>query len=261
MPGLRVSGAAALAVLIMLVTAIANTAAAQTNLVQNGTFAITGGTTSFQFGTYNGYSSSQALGETLAGWSSTGYNFVFLPTSTVATGTYGSLSLYSSVTTPSNSFNNASPTGGNFIAADGDYGTTAITQTINGLTVGQTYAVSFAWAGAQQTGYTGATTEQWDVTLGNSATQSTQVINIPSQGFSGWMNQTFNYVATSSSEVLSFLANGTPAGVPPFALLANVKVTQVPEPASMAVLLTGVAGLIGGTRRRRGRSASIAATG
>ena len=233
--------------LASFLAAFVHSALAQTNLVQNGSFAITGGNTSFQFGTYNGYAPT----ETLAGWSSAGYNFAFLPTSTVATGTYGNLSLYSTTTTPSNSFNNASPTGGNFIGADGAYGTAPITQTINGLATGATYAVSFAWAAAQQTGFTGATTEQWKVTLGSS-TQNTNVVGIASTGFSGWMNQTFNFVATSSSEVLSFLANGTPTGVPPFALLSNVSLTKVPEPASATLMITAVVGLIGIARRRRG---------
>jgi hypothetical protein len=236
--------------------AFGHAAMAQTNLVQNGSFAVTGGNTSFQFGTNNSYVST----ETLANWSSVGYNFVFLPTSTVATGTYGNLSLYSATTSPSNSFNNASPTGGNFIGADGAYGTAAITQTINGLAVGSNYAVSFAWAAAQQTGFTGATTEQWQVTLGTS-THSTSVVGIGTNGFSGWMNQTFNFVATSSSEVLSFLANGTPAGVPPFALLANVSLTKVPEPASVTLMITGIAGLIGIARRRRSVQKSAAQAG
>jgi len=228
----------------------AHSAMAQ-NLVQNGTFAVTGGSQSFQFGTYGGYTPT----ETLAGWTTTGYNFVFLPTSTVAVGAYGNLSLYSATTTPSNSFNNASPTGGNFIGDDGAYGVAAVSQTIGSLKTGSTYAVSFVWAAAQQTGFTGATTEQWQVSLGSSQ-QSTQVVGIPSTGFSGWMSTTFNFVATSSSEVLSFLANGTPTGVPPFALLSNVSLTQVPEPASAALMLTAVAALAGIARRRPGGSKS-----
>lgn len=248
----RVQHAAGLAVFATVLAIFAHSAMAQTNLVQNGSFAVTGGTTSFQFGTYGGYAPT----ETLANWTSTGYNYVFLPTSTVATGVYGNLSLYSATTTPSNSFNNASPTGGNFVGADGAYGVAPISQTINGLTTGSTYAVSFAWAGAQQTGYTGATTEQWLVTLGTSRL-STNVVSMPSTGFSGWMNQTFNFVATSSSEALSFLANGTPTGVPPFALLSNVSMTKVPEPASATLLFTALAGLIG-IARRRGASGKAA---
>ncbi len=237
-------------VLVAAAVAAPRPAAAQTNLVTNGSFAITGGSTSFQFGTYGGYNSAPLA---LPGWSSpAGYNYVFLPTSTSATGNYGSLSLWSpaSATPSANGFTNASPTGGNFIAADSAFGTAAITQTISGLVVGATYAVSFAWAGAQQYSFDGATTDKWSVTFG-ATTQSTSVINVANHGFSGWMNETFNYVATSTSQVLSFLAAGTPSGVPPFALLANVSVTQVPEPPTAPIMLAAMLGLVGLAWRRR----------
>jgi hypothetical protein len=222
---------------------------AQTNLVTNGSFAVTGGTTSFQFGTYGPYTPT----ETLAGWASpNGYNYVFLPTSTAATGYYGSLSLWSSTSTGSpNTFNNASPTGGNFVAADSDYGTQPITQTISGLKVGDHYSLSFAWAGAQQSGFTGATTDSWGVSLG-SQTFNTATINLPSEGFSGWMNQTFHFTATSTSEVLSFLASGSPA-IPPFALLANVSLIDIPEPGSATIFALAFAGLAGIAQSRRRR--------
>jgi len=227
------------------------------NLVTNGNFSSfsTTVTQSFQFGTYGPYTPSA----TLTGWASAGYNYVFLPSSTTATGYYGNLSLWSPATGASNGFTNASPTGGNFVAADSDYGTLAITQTINGLVVGRTYTLSFAWAGAQQSGFTGATQDAWQVTLG-STMQQTATVNVASQGFSGWMNQTFNYVATSTSEVLSFLAVGSPA-IPPFALLANVSLVAAPEPSGAAALLSGMAGLLGlagyrGRRRRAGASRS-----
>lgn len=101
--------------------------------------------------------------------------------------------------------------------------------------------MSFAWAGAQEYARNVPSTAQWKVSLG-ATTQSTAVVNVASHGFSGWMNQTFTYVATGSSQVLSFLANGTPTGSPPFALLANVSVTQVPEPAAMPVMLVALQG-------------------
>jgi hypothetical protein len=252
-------GAATLTLATLVLATFANGAMAQTNLVQNGNFAISGGTTSFQFGlTGGGYSPT----ESLADWTSTGYNFVFLPTSTVANGSSGTLTLWSPVSSPAsgNGFTNASPTGGNFVAADSDYETEAISQTITGLTVGKTYAVSFAWAGAQQEGpsYISPTTDQWSVTLGGSGTQSTPVLDVTGKGFSGWMTETFDYVATSSTEVLSFLASGTPAGQPPFALLANVSMTQVPEPASLMVMGTGLAGLLVLATRRRIRPKATA---
>ena len=240
--------------LVVFCIAVTGPAKAQTNLVTNGNFATPGVTTSFQFGTYNSYTPPQAL----SGWTSTGYNFVFLPTSTVATGVYGNLSLWSPVSsTPSaNGFTNASPTGGNFVGADGAYGQANISQTINGLTVGNEYAVSFAWAGAQQSGYTAVngTTENWQVTFGTQA-QTTATVSVPNKGFSGWINQTFDFVATNTSETLSFFATGTPSGVPPFALLANVSVTAAPEPASLAIMLTGVVGLIVFARQRHGSGA------
>lgn len=222
------------------------------NLVQNSTFQVTGGTTSFQFGTFNGFTSS----ESLAGWASTGYNFVFLPGSPSGVGTFNGGNVSFNMV---NGFTGASPTGGNFLALDSDTGssnpggTAPVTQTIHGLTAGTKYTLSFAWAGAQQTGFTGATTDNLTVSLGSS-TQTTQTINVASQGFSGWLNQTFSFVATSSSEVLSFLAGGSPA-VPPFVLLANVSLTAAPEPAGAAVLLTGLAALAGLTAKRRRRLA------
>jgi hypothetical protein len=222
------------------------------NLVTNGNFTQFSSTpsSSFQFGTA-GYTPPQ----TLTDWSSTGYNFVFLPTSTSATGEYGALSLWSPVTGSNNGFTNASPTGGNFVAADGDYQTEAVTQQINGLTVGRQYTLSFAWAAAQQSGFTGNVNESWNVSLG-SASQSTATYALPSEGFSGWMNQTMTFVATNTSEELSFLAvSDTP--VPPFLLLANVSL--VPEPAGILPLLAGVAGLGAVAWRRRRTQQMIAA--
>lgn len=114
-----------------------------------------------------------------------------------------------------------------------------LSQTIDGLTVGKQYAVSFWWAGAQQAGFYSPTTEQWVVSLGDQ-TIATPTVNNVSQGFTGWAYQTFNYTATSSSELLSFLAVGTPSGVPPFSLLDGVTVQQVPEPAAWTLLMAGL---------------------
>ena len=250
--------ASAVVSLVTFLLVAAQPALAQTDFVKNGNFAVTGGNTSFQFGTYGPYTPT----ETLANWSSpNGYNFVCLPTSTVATSVYGNLSLWSPVSSPAsaNGFNNAGPTGGNFIGADAAFGQAAISQTITGLTVGKTYKLSFAWAGAQQSGFTAVngTTENWAVTFAG-VTQTTPTITVANMGFSGWMNQTFNFVATSATDTLSFFATGTPTGVPPFALLATVSMVQVqvPEPASMAILLTGIAGLAGLVRGRRGPAAA-----
>ncbi len=242
--------------LAMLALCCPQDAMAATNLITNGSFAITGGSQSFQFGTYNNYTpTGNSAGESVAGWATTSYGFIFTPTDTVADSTYGqnNVQLYSATTTPSNSFNNASPTGGNFLAEDSDYGTSAITQTVNGLTLGKSYTLTFSWAGAQQTGYSGTSTDLWQVTLGGSPMQSTSVISVPSQGFTGWQTATMTFVATATgSATLSFLAVGTPPNnVPAFALLANVSLVAAPEPTGLAVLAVGMLGMVGLARRRR----------
>jgi hypothetical protein len=266
-----VRGGAILVLSFFSLSVFAAAAQAQTNLIQNGTFsqAVIGGTTqaaeAAEFGSKNnGFTPSQ----TLVGWTTAGYNFVFLPGTADTTGATGQATV--KLWGPANNGTNAallpqsSPTGGNYIAADGAYEISAITQTINGLTAGQTYAVSFAWAGAQQYSFSGPTSDEWTVSLGTvSATnpsQTTSLLSLPTEGASGWMDQTFDFVATSSSEVLSFLATGTPSGQPPFALLANVSMTQVPEPSTWALMLTGLVGLIGIVRMRGGPGSAIRGT-
>lgn len=190
---------------------------------------------------------------TATGWKSGGYNFVFngaTAASVGAVGDSGTVKLWGPASGSNNGLT-SSPTGGNFLAADGAYGVAPITQMINGLVIGQQYDLSFYWAGAQQSGYNGANTENWTATLGNQGfTTATYKNN--SHGFSGWMQQTFTYTATSTSELLSFLATGTPSGVPPFSLLDGVSLTaKVPEPSSVALLLAGLAMLTIGARARR----------
>lgn len=130
-----------------------------------------------------------------------------------------------------------SPDGGNFVADDGEVGFGApFWQTINGLTPGQFYILSFYQAGAQQLGSSGATTEQWEVTFGSS-TQYSALMNTPSQGFAPWNLQTMTFQATSASEVLTFLAVGTPYGAPPVSLIDGITLVGTPEPSSLYTAL------------------------
>jgi hypothetical protein len=64
----------------------------------------------------------------------------------------------------------------------------------------------------------------------------------PSNGFTGWRYTTLIFTATSTSEVLSFLAVGTPSGEPPFSLLDGVSMV-VPEPGSLTLMLGSMIGL------------------
>ncbi len=216
--------------------------------VVNGGFEQTLTKNSAEFG-------SRYTAQQVTGWTSTGYNFVFLPgtaDTTGATGEYGNVQLWG----PGNGSDNglsSSPLGGNYLALDGAYAQGPVSQTLTGLTVGAATTVSFYFAGAQQSGYTGATTEQLQVSLGDQKIL-TQVLQDPSHGFTGWQSENLTFTASSTSEVLSFLAIGTPGGVPPMSLLDGVSVsdTAVPEPSSLALLGTGLAGMSGLLRRYKG---------
>lgn len=221
---------------------------ASANLVQNGGFEQT---------TLTGSSQITNTG-TVSNWSTNGFNFLFKPGTADSTGAINfeepvALTLWG----PNSGSNNGlkdSPSGGNWIAADGGYEVGAIVQTINNLVVGQKYQLSFDWAAAQQSGYYGPTTEKWIVSLGAQAF-STPILSTASQGFQSWRQQVFTYTATSTSEVLSFLAAGTPIGNPPFSLLDNVQLNAVqtnavPEPDSLPLAFTGL-GLVALASRRR----------
>lgn len=205
---------------------------------------------SFTFGTLT---PQGKVNNVLTGWDTTGYNFIETPGSATTTGSlgpYGSLLLYGPGNGVSNGFVDA-PSGHNFIAADAGLhlsdgtGTAPITQIVNNLTAGLQYRVTFDWASAQQSGFNGATTENWSVSLGSTGiagvdeTYSTPYDMNVNHGFTGWHTATFLFTATGSTQTLAFLANGTPEGQPPFSLLADPTLQAVPEPATWAMMLVG----------------------
>lgn len=133
----------------------------------------------------------------------------------------------------------ASPDGGNYVAVDGDASfSVPLTQSVTGLVVGQQYWLSFYQAAAQQSGYNGATTEQWKVSLGGTSQYST-LMSTPNHGSVGWMSQSMVFTALSTNDVVTFLAVGTPSGTPPFVFLDGVSMSPVPEPSSMALIGLG----------------------
>lgn len=154
--------------------------------------------------------------------------------------------------------------GGNYIAADGAFQTALIYQVITGLTAGQQYDLTFNWAGAQQHGYSGVTTDAWSVMFGSGPgsyqTYTTDTLTNASHGFTGWQTATTTFTATGATQYLAFLAKGTPEGQPPFSLLDDVSLTEhvgaVPEPATWAMFIGGF-GMIGGTMRRSRRTSVL----
>ncbi|TFW13457.1 PEPxxWA-CTERM sorting domain-containing protein [Duganella callida] len=221
------------------------TAEAATNLVTNGNFEqVTNGTNKQLASSLT----SAADRTTLTGWTSSngndgGYNFVL--NSAIANTWDSAIWLKGN----GNGYS-ASANGGNFFASDSQYWPGVLSQTVSGLTVGSTYTLTFQYALAQQTGFDGANTANfWEVGFGG-ATKDTTALSIASGGFSGWQTSSMTFTANSGSEVLSFLAKGSP-GAPPFLLLDGVSLTAaVPEPATWGMLLGGL-GLVGYAARRR----------
>jgi PEP-CTERM motif len=162
-----------------------------------------------------------------------------------------------------------SPTGGKFIAIDGDSVYNAsVSQTLSGLTIGATYILQFWQAAAQQKGTVGATTEWWDVSFGTGGTYlgtslpgvspttntaaSTKMFN-PDQGFTPWQKQTMYFRATTATATLRFLAksDNNNMGLPPVVLLDGVFVEQVPEPGTFVLLGAGLIALAAVKQRKK----------
>jgi len=221
-------------------------ATAGPNLVKNGGFETTTLTGSSQFSDY-------FIGNPVSDWTTSGYNMIFFAGTATTSGAntqYGpGLTFHGPANGTSNGYTD-SPTGGNYVGADGAFITAPIQQTITGLEVGKRFLVDFDWSAAQQTGFDGPTTEQWTVSLGGES-YSTPVWNNPDHGFKPWSHQTFSFTATAATQVLSFLAVGTPEGRPPFSLLDGVSGATVPEPATWAMMLGGFAFIGAALRSRR----------
>ena len=233
----------ALAALSAALLLAAPARSATIDFVTNGSFEATSLTD-------KGYFADQATAASnVTGWSIGYYKsltFLDFP------GTADNANKYLTVYGP---FPTTSPVGGNFIEADGDPAySSAISQTLNGLTPGQRYDVTFYQAAGQQAGFKGPTTERWQVSLGGSS-QLSSLFSLPEGGVGSWQKQTLTFQATAVSQVLSFLAVGTPNGAPPISFLDGVSVTAtVPEPMTLSVLGAGLLGTF--ALRRRAKAAA-----
>ena len=239
---------------------VASSAHAQlTNLVTNGGFEQTtnGPATIGIWGT------SEAVG-----WTATGPGLMSLlaPGTADTTGSaptnFGqTFSLWGSHNGGLNVIPDSSPNGGNFLVTDTTYGfnnqdvTPLLSQTINGLKVGNQYTLSFNYAAGQWYGYTSPVnlTNAWKYSFGDQV-RETPTLSYPNKGFTGWQQESYTFTATSTSQVLSFLATNAPHAVPPMAMLDGISLTPVtapvPEPEEWAMMLVG-AGLVSFQVRRK----------
>jgi len=230
------------------------------NLVANDSFETNGG-----IGQFNANTTADPW--TVAGtdpaWAA-GYAFIFSNDTAFTTGSpnagNNNVALYcnlASCGTTEGSF---------FYGVDSTFHPSILSQTITGLTPGTQYELTFGWAAAQQQGYNGDTTDQFQVSLG-AETHLTSLITLPEHTFSGWQTATMGFTATSGTETLSFRDLGTclapgavcgplDPGGPPFSLLDSVSLTEgIPEASTWAMVVLGFAGL--GFAAYRGRRTAI----
>jgi len=183
-----------------------------------------------------------------------------LPSSYLDVSTVAGSPLYSGAT-------QLDPDGGFFIVMDGDDSGAIneyIKQTVTGLDPAKTYDLSFYWAGTQLQQYSGPTTSQLQVSLGNQ-TFDTPTVSGVTHYFSGWLKEDFIFSPQAASETLRFLSVGTPSD-PPMALLDGVSLTEVgggvpggvPEPSTWALLMIGFGGVGFAAYLRRARGTVVA---
>jgi hypothetical protein len=141
---------------------------------------------------------------------------------------------------------------GNYLALDGSSGNNmAIYQAITGIIPNATYELQFYVAAGQQSSFTAATTEDWAVYFGTSE-QTTTTINNPASpnDFTPWSLVTMLFTAQTASQDLEFLAQGS-ASDPPIDFLADIVLTQTPEPSAFALMGAGMLTLLAVRKRRK----------
>jgi hypothetical protein len=226
----------------------------------------------------------------LAGWTG-GSGLIYIdgqaPGTTASTGA-GLQTYYSPTGT-------ISPTA-NYVQADGNpLSESGFQVSVSGLTVGQTYTLGFYQAAGQQSsgGFSGATTNQWIVSLGTSglfsasasapsvpdpscgttcvysssdptaSIKATTLMSVPSQGQVNWEAVSVTLTADATTDLLSFLAwgdNGNTTNLPPIAFLSGVDspatLSSTPLPGTLPLLGIGLVGIGGVLRRRRVKHAT-----
>ena len=130
------------------------------------------------------------------------------------------------------------PGNGHYIDLDGSNNLAGLLETSFAVTAGMTYTATFQLGGNHRDGSSDPVT----VMFGGSTLAPTVG---PDDGFTTYSITT---TATGDSLTLSFL-DGRQGNVG--ALLDNVNVSAVPEPATMSLLLAGIAALGFAARRRR----------
>jgi hypothetical protein len=179
------------------------------------------------------------------------------------------------------------PAAGSFLALDGDYniaqstnhtGGVAVGAEISGLVANTSYTLSYWAADDQQTGFTGDTTDTITACVGATSANpesgtcgTTPTVDDPNSAGAhdtGFVEYFVNFSTGSTvvggQELLTFFDAGTPSypnQEPSFALIDDINVVSnpnpTPEPSSLMLLGTGLAGLSGLVRSRFKKAAKV----
>jgi hypothetical protein len=114
-------------------------------------------------------------------------------------------------------------------------------QIVSGLTVGETYTLSYLYGGRS-----GGGTQDLAVYFGGA------LLGVDTGSIGEWTSYTYTFTATSTSEKLAFVSQVTD-GLPSYGNeVANVSLSAVPELSTWAMMGVGFAGLaFAGYRTRR----------
>ncbi len=147
----------------------------------------------------------------------------------------------------------SSSNGGTFAGSAASPGNSyfeGISQDISGLTIGQSYDITFEQS-ITRLSKTQPAPGYWAVTFG-SQTLNSNTMAVPAQGtIFAWQDQTLTFTASATTQKLIFMAD-SPSNTPgdmTYVALDGVSITPVPEPSSTALLGLGSLALI--LRRRK----------
>jgi hypothetical protein len=131
----------------------------------------------------------------------------------------------------------------------GSIGSSAWSQTITGLTIGQAYVISFMMAAEGETPTQQLTVDMTSGSLTAAETFTSPVTN--TLFWQNWGSDKYTFVPTATSATLKFSVNNEEFDVGLDAVSIASATAAVPEPSSLLLLGTGLLWVMSTVRRKR----------